>query len=63
MSMLEWEQAIRTNLSGPFFMSKAVLGHFVERGSGRIVNISSFVGETGGSVRQTTRRPRRDSSD
>ena len=47
MSMLEWEQAIRTNLSGPFFMSKAVLGHFVERGSGRIVNISSFVGETG----------------
>jgi hypothetical protein len=28
-------------------MSKAVLGHFLDRGSGRIVNISSFVGQTG----------------
>ncbi len=47
MTMLEWEQVIRTNLSGPFFMSQAVLAHFIERGSGRIVNIGSFVGETG----------------
>jgi acetoacetyl-CoA reductase len=47
MSVLDWEQVIRVNLSGPFFMSKAVLGHFLERGSGRIVNISSFVGQTG----------------
>ena len=47
MSLLDWEQVIRTNLSGPFFMSKAVLGHFLERGFGRIVNISSFVGQTG----------------
>lgn len=47
MSILQWEQVIRTNLSGPFFMSKAVLGSFMERGSGRIVNISSFVGQTG----------------
>jgi acetoacetyl-CoA reductase len=47
MSTLQWEQAIRTNLSGPFFMAKAVLPHFIERGSGRIVNISSIVGQTG----------------
>ena len=47
MSVLDWEQVIRVNLSGPFFMSKAVLSHFLERGSGRIVNISSFVGQTG----------------
>ncbi len=47
MSMLQWEQVIRTNLSGPFFMSQAVLEHFIARGSGRIVNISSFVGQTG----------------
>jgi acetoacetyl-CoA reductase len=47
MSILDWEQVIRVNLSGPFFMSKAVLGHFLERGFGRIVNISSFVGQTG----------------
>lgn len=47
MSVLDWEQVIRVNLSGPFYMSKAVLGHFLERGFGRIVNISSFVGQTG----------------
>jgi acetoacetyl-CoA reductase len=47
MSVLDWEQVIRVDLSGPFFMSKAVLGHFLERGSGRIVNTSSFVGQTG----------------
>jgi acetoacetyl-CoA reductase len=47
MSVLDWEQVIRVNLSGPFFMSQALLGHFLERGFGRIVNISSFVGQTG----------------
>jgi acetoacetyl-CoA reductase len=47
MTMLQWERVIRTNLSGPFFMAQAVLPHMIERGSGRIVNISSFVGQTG----------------
>jgi acetoacetyl-CoA reductase len=47
MSPLEWEEVIRVDLSGPFFMSKAVLPHFIERGFGRIVNISSYVGQTG----------------
>jgi acetoacetyl-CoA reductase len=47
MSALDWEQVIRVNLSGPFYMSKAVLPHFVERGFGRIVNISSYVGQVG----------------
>ncbi len=47
MSLVDWEQVIRVNLSGPFYMSKAVLPHFLERGFGRIVNISSIVGQTG----------------
>ena len=47
MSLLDWEQVIRVDLSGPFYMSKAVLPHFLERGFGRIVNISSIVGQTG----------------
>ena len=34
MSSLDWEQVIRVNLSGPFFMSQAVLPHFIDRSSG-----------------------------
>ena len=47
MSALDWEQVIRVNLSGPFYMSQAVLPHFIERGFGRIVMISSYVGQVG----------------
>lgn len=47
MELLDWDQVIKTNLSGPFFMVKAVLGHMIERGSGRIINIGSFVAHTG----------------
>src|SRR5450631_3629985 len=43
----EWNSVIAVNLSGAFFMSQAVLPHMIERGSGRIVNISSIVGEMG----------------
>jgi len=47
MSPLQWEQVIRVNLSGPFYMSQAVLPHMLERGFGRIVMISSYVGQSG----------------
>jgi acetoacetyl-CoA reductase/3-oxoacyl-[acyl-carrier protein] reductase len=43
----DWYKVIAVNLSGAFFMSQAVLPHMIERGSGRIVNISSVIGETG----------------
>ncbi len=43
----DWYKVIAVNLSGAFFMSQAVLPHMIERGSGRIVNISSVVGEIG----------------
>jgi acetoacetyl-CoA reductase/3-oxoacyl-[acyl-carrier protein] reductase len=43
----DWLQVIDVNLSGAFFMSKAALEHMLERGSGRIVNISSIIGQTG----------------
>ena len=43
----DWNAVIAVNLSGSFHMTKAVLEHMIERGSGRIVNISSTVGETG----------------
>jgi 3-oxoacyl-[acyl-carrier protein] reductase len=43
----DWLHVIDVNLSGAFFMSKAALEHMLERGSGRIVNISSIIGQTG----------------
>jgi len=43
----DWYKVLAVNLSGAFFMSKAVLPHMLERGSGRIVNISSLIGEIG----------------
>ncbi len=43
----DWYKVLAVNLSGAFFMSQAALGHMLERGSGRIVNISSIVGQIG----------------
>ena len=43
----DWYKVIAVNLSGAFFMSQAALPHMIERGSGRIVNISSIIGEIG----------------
>jgi len=43
----DWYKVIAVNLSGAFFTSQAVLPHMLERGSGRIVNISSIIGEIG----------------
>ena len=40
---------ISTNLSGAFYFCRAVLPYFIHRKSGRIINISSMWGETGGS--------------
>ena len=47
MSADDWNKVISVNLSGAFFMSKPALDHMLERGSGRIVNISSIIGQTG----------------
>jgi NAD(P)-dependent dehydrogenase (short-subunit alcohol dehydrogenase family) len=47
MSDEDWYKVLAVNLSGAFFMSQAVLPHMIDRGSGRIVNISSIIGETG----------------
>lgn len=47
MTVDEWQAVLNVNLSGPFFMIKAVLDHMLERKHGRIVNISSVVGHMG----------------
>ena len=44
MTPAEWDQVIRVNLSGAFYLSRAVLQQMLDRGYGRIVNISSAIG-------------------
>jgi NAD(P)-dependent dehydrogenase (short-subunit alcohol dehydrogenase family) len=43
----DWHKVIDVNLSGAFFIAQAALEHMIERGTGRIVNVSSVIGETG----------------
>ena len=43
----DWQKVIAVNLSGAFFMAQAALEHMLERGTGRIINVSSVIGETG----------------
>ena len=44
-----WHKMIETNLSGAFYCSRAVLKYMINRKCGKIINISSIWGETGGS--------------
>jgi NAD(P)-dependent dehydrogenase (short-subunit alcohol dehydrogenase family) len=43
----DWHKVVAVNLSGAFFTAQAALRHMVDRGTGRIVNISSIIGQTG----------------
>ena len=43
----DWDKVIAVNLSGAFFMAQAAARHMIARGTGRIVNVSSVIGETG----------------
>jgi acetoacetyl-CoA reductase/3-oxoacyl-[acyl-carrier protein] reductase len=47
MTVDDWHKVLRVNLSGAFYMSKPTIDHMLERGSGRIINISSVIGEVG----------------
>jgi NAD(P)-dependent dehydrogenase (short-subunit alcohol dehydrogenase family) len=47
MSVDDWHKVLRVNLSGAFYMSKPALEHMIERGTGRIINISSIIGQMG----------------
>jgi NAD(P)-dependent dehydrogenase (short-subunit alcohol dehydrogenase family) len=44
----DWYRVLAVNLSGSFFTAQAALGHMVEQGAGRIINISSLLAQTGG---------------
>ena len=48
MSVEDWDTVLAVNLSGSFYMAQPALEHMVERGTGRIIFVSSLIGETGG---------------
>ncbi len=47
LSPADWDKVLQVDLSGAFYMSKPAIEHMIERGSGRIINISSVTGEMG----------------
>jgi NAD(P)-dependent dehydrogenase (short-subunit alcohol dehydrogenase family) len=47
MSDEDWQKVVAVNLSGAFFIAQAALDHMIERGTGRIISVSSVIGETG----------------
>jgi acetoacetyl-CoA reductase len=48
MSPQDWDHVIHVNLSGAFYLSQAILQKMLDRGYGRIINISSVIGSAGG---------------
>lgn len=47
MSVEDWDQVIRTDLTGVFIMSKHVVKGMMEHGAGKIINICSMMSELG----------------
>lgn len=43
----EWQRVVDINLTGPFLCSKAAAPHMLKRGWGRIINLSSILGQVG----------------
>lgn len=40
-SLEAWNKVVSVNLSGPFYMTKAVIGHLLEQGWGRIIGVTT----------------------
>lgn len=47
MKRSDWDEVLQTNLTGAFLMTQAVLNPMLRARWGRIINITSVVGETG----------------
>lgn len=47
MPLDEWELVVKTDLTGVFVVSKAVVARMVKRGGGKVINICSMMSELG----------------
>ncbi len=47
MSVDEWQEVINTDLNSAFYCVSAVVPHMIERNYGRIINMSSIIGQMG----------------
>lgn len=47
LSVEDWDKVIQVDLNSAFYTLKAVLPHMTEQGGGKIINMSSFIGEAG----------------
>jgi acetoacetyl-CoA reductase len=47
LSVEEWDKVIQVDLNSAYYTVHAALPHMTEQGSGKIINMSSFVGEAG----------------
>jgi 3-oxoacyl-[acyl-carrier protein] reductase len=47
MKRADWDDVMTTNLSAPFLLTQAVIGGMMKQRWGRIINITSVVGEMG----------------
>lgn len=43
----DWREVMDVNISGPFYLCRAVLPHMRSRGYGRVINIASVAGKEG----------------
>jgi NAD(P)-dependent dehydrogenase (short-subunit alcohol dehydrogenase family) len=50
-----WRRVLQVNLIAPALLARAVLPHMIERGAGKIINISSIGGRRGGKGRSAYR--------
>jgi NAD(P)-dependent dehydrogenase (short-subunit alcohol dehydrogenase family) len=47
LSMEDWQRVVDINLTGPFLCSKAIAPHMIQKGWGRIIYMSSMLGQVG----------------
>lgn len=48
MSVADWDLVVGVNLRGTFLCTRMLIGQMLDRGSGRIINIASQLGQIGG---------------